>query len=234
MTPSGLQNKRILAVTSDEFFKSDLATVIARLPVSVEWTTREDILRRMFAESYDLVVIDRGTGTAELLEAIERRQEGAEAIARSACVLLRVSEEYLPALCMPQRLTGDFLMTTAGRAELEKRVRFLLWPHEEPDGDECLIDGTLAIDTATYQVRAAGRPVDLAYQEYALLLFLVTHAGRAHSREELLRRVWGGQYYGGSRTVDVHVRRVRAKLDQESAACLETVRGMGYLWRKRS
>ena len=75
-----------------------------------------------------------------------------------------------------------------------------------------------------------GEPIDFTYLEYALLAFLVTHPGRTYSRDALLRRVWGFDYFGGSRTVDVHVRRVRAKLGPELSQHLETVRGVGYLW----
>ena len=88
----------------------------------------------------------------------------------------------------------------------------------------------MAINLATYQVTVNGEPLDLTYLEYALLAFLVTHPGRTYSRDALLRRVWGFDYYGGSRTVDVHVRRVRAKLGPDLAQHLETVRGVGYLW----
>ena len=78
-------------------------------------------------------------------------------------------------------------------------------------------------------VAVDGEPLDLTYLEYALLAFLATHPGRTYSRDALLRHVWGFDYYGGSRTVDVHVRRIRAKLGPELAQHLETVRGV-YLW----
>lgn len=91
------------------------------------------------------------------------------------------------------------------------------------------VDG-MTINLATYQVAVNGEPIDFTYLEYALLAFLVTHPGRTYSRDALLRRVWGFDYFGGSRTVDVHVRRVRAKLGPELSQHLETVRGVGYLW----
>jgi DNA-binding response OmpR family regulator len=87
--------------------------------------------------------------------------------------------------------------------------------------------GALEINLATYQVRIGGEPVDFAYMEYELLKFLATHPGRVFSREALLNRVWGYDYYGGARTVDVHVRRVRAKLGSEHAR-IRTVRSVGY------
>jgi DNA-binding response OmpR family regulator len=95
------------------------------------------------------------------------------------------------------------------------------------DGDVVRV-GSLELNLATYQVAIDGRPVDFTYMEYELLKFLATHPGRVFSREALLSRVWGYDYYGGARTVDVHVRRVRAKLGQENAARIKTVRSVGY------
>jgi DNA-binding response OmpR family regulator len=94
--------------------------------------------------------------------------------------------------------------------------------------DDVVRVGTLEINLATYQVAIDGRPIDFTYMEYELLKFLATHPGRVFSREALLSRVWGFDYYGGARTVDVHVRRVRAKLGSEHAARIKTVRSVGY------
>jgi DNA-binding response OmpR family regulator len=94
--------------------------------------------------------------------------------------------------------------------------------------DEVVRVGTLEINLATYQVAVGGRPIDFTYMEYELLKFLATHPGRVFSREALLSRVWGFDYYGGARTVDVHVRRVRAKLGSEHAGRIKTVRSVGY------
>ncbi|HWI72811.1 MAG TPA: winged helix-turn-helix domain-containing protein [Baekduia sp.] len=96
-----------------------------------------------------------------------------------------------------------------------------------PD-DNVVRIGSLAVNLATYQVAVDGKPVDFTYMEYELLKFLATHPGRVFSREALLSRVWGFDYYGGARTVDVHVRRVRAKLGAEHAGRIKTVRSVGY------
>jgi DNA-binding response OmpR family regulator len=98
------------------------------------------------------------------------------------------------------------------------------------DHDDMVRVGSLEMNLATYQVAIDGRPVDFTYMEYELLKFLVTHPRRVFSREALLNRVWGYDYYGGARTVDVHVRRVRAKLGSEHAARIKTVRSVGYRW----
>jgi DNA-binding response OmpR family regulator len=95
--------------------------------------------------------------------------------------------------------------------------------------DHQLIErGPLVLNLETYQAGIAGRALDLTYMEYQLLRFLATHPGKVFTRETLLSRVWGYEYYGGARTVDVHVRRLRAKLGEEHAHLIETVRSVGY------
>ena len=88
--------------------------------------------------------------------------------------------------------------------------------------------GPLAIDTESYRVTAQGRPLDLTFKEFELLRFLASRAGRVFTRPALLREVWGYDFYGGTRTVDVHVRRLRAKLGPEHEHLIQTVRSVGY------
>jgi DNA-binding response OmpR family regulator len=88
--------------------------------------------------------------------------------------------------------------------------------------------GPLVLDVDSYSVTVAGRPLDLTYKEFELLRFLAEHPGRVFTRPALLREVWGFDFYGGTRTVDVHVRRLRAKLGPEHEGLIETVRGVGY------
>jgi len=120
---------------------------------------------------------------------------------------------------------GAELAARIGRAR--RRVKGI-------DGDDIVRVGTLEVNLATYQVAVDGRPIDFTYMEYELLKFLVTHPNRAFSREALLSRVWGFDYYGGARTVDVHIRRVRSKLGTEHAARIKTVRSVGYRFEKES
>jgi DNA-binding response OmpR family regulator len=100
------------------------------------------------------------------------------------------------------------------------------------DEDEIIRVGSLELNVATYQVTIDGRPVDFTYMEYELLRFLASHPNRVFSREVLLNRVWQYDFYGGTRTVDVHVRRVRAKLGAEHAARIRTVRSVGYRFER--
>lgn len=148
----------------------------------------------------------------------------------NTAALFIVDEEALKLLRMPTHIPADFALSTASDDEITVRLRHLLWPSEETASADFINVDSMTINLSTYQVQVDGEPVDFTYLEYALLAFLVSHPGHAYSRDALLRRVWGFDYYGGSRTVDVHVRRVRAKLGTELAARLETVRGVGYMW----
>lgn len=145
-------------------------------------------------------------------------------------MLIIVNEQQLGDLRLPVQVRSDFVVHGSSPAECAARIRQLLWPGNEASSGDFIVIDNMSINLATYQVKVGDEPLDLTYLEYALLAFLVTHPGRTYSRDALLRRVWGFDYYGGSRTVDVHVRRVRAKLGPELAQRLETVRGVGYLW----
>ena len=127
----------------------------------------------------------------------------------------------------------DVLLDTTGPAEVEARLRLALGRLElaahsfEPD-DEVIRSGDLTIDEATYSARLRGHSLDLTFKEFELLKYLAQHPGRVFTRAQLLQEVWGYDYFGGTRTVDVHVRRLRAKLGADHEAMIGTVRNVGY------
>jgi len=121
----------------------------------------------------------------------------------------------------------DVIYPGAPAAELRTRLAMLRRRHGGPDGSIVRL-GPLAIDVDTYRVTTRGRPIDLTFKEFELLRFLAERAGRVFTRPALLREVWGYDFYGGTRTVDVHVRRLRAKLGPEHEHLIETVRSVGY------
>ena len=124
-------------------------------------------------------------------------------------------------------LADEFVYPGAPETELE--VRFAMLRHRAGTGDGSVVTlGELRIDTDTYKVTAHGRALDLTFKEFELLRHLATHRGRVYTRPALLREVWGYDFYGGTRTVDVHVRRLRAKLGPEHEHLIETVRSVGY------
>ncbi|WP_160214463.1 winged helix-turn-helix domain-containing protein [Adlercreutzia aquisgranensis] len=185
-------------------------------------------LRKLLAQQpqCDLVIFEAGSNMEEMLQLLE----GALAEDNAAALLLIVSDDKLEHLRLPVRVRCDFVVSGASAGECAARIRQLLHPGNESSARDFVTVDNMVINLATYQVTVGGQPLDFTYLEYALLAFLVTHPGRTYSRDALLRRVWGFDYYGGSRTVDVHVRRVRAKLGPELAQHLETVRSVGYLW----
>ncbi|HSV65434.1 MAG TPA: response regulator transcription factor [Mycobacteriales bacterium] len=129
----------------------------------------------------------------------------------------------------------DVLLDTAGPAEVEARLRFAIARRSAIGGSEAGVVrvGDLAIDEATYTARLRGKALDLTYKEFELLKFLAQHAGRVFSRAQLLQEVWGYDYFGGTRTVDVHVRRLRAKLGPDYEVLIGTVRNVGYKFVKQ-
>ena len=121
----------------------------------------------------------------------------------------------------------DFVLTPIDPVELSVRLGRLA-RKGGAGPDEVVTFKDLTLDLATYQATVGANPIDLTFMEYELLRFFATHQGRVWSREQLLSRVWGYDYFGGARTVDVHVRRLRAKLGEERASWITTVRSVGY------
>ena len=128
----------------------------------------------------------------------------------------------------PAAALDDFIATPIQLPELIARVQQILWRHGQSAGRNVISAGDLVMDLSNYQIFESGKPLTLTYKEYELLRFLMTHTGKVFSREQLLNRVWGYQYYGGSRTVDVHVRRLRSKLSDTTGDYIDTVRNVGY------
>jgi DNA-binding response OmpR family regulator len=124
----------------------------------------------------------------------------------------------------------DVLLQTAGPAEIEARLRLAIGRRTAaaPPAPDEIRSGDLSIDEATYTARLRARVLDLTFKEFELLKFLAQHPGRVFTRAHLLQEVWGYDYFGGTRTVDVHVRRLRAKLGPEHEALIGTVRNVGY------
>jgi DNA-binding response OmpR family regulator len=147
------------------------------------------------------------------------------------CPLLVIVTEGGLAALTAEWGADEMILNTAGPAEVEARVRLAIGRRAgrltDTAPDE-IRSGDLTIDEATYAARLRGRILDLTFKEFELLKFLAQHPGRVFTRAQLLQEVWGYDYFGGTRTVDVHVRRLRAKLGAEHEALIGTVRNVGY------
>jgi DNA-binding response OmpR family regulator len=180
------------------------------------------------APDSDLVIVD---GRKEL------------AHARDLCRLIRTTGSDQPVLLLVTEgglsvVTADWgmddvLLATAGPAEIEARIRVaigrLAASRDDDDPEAHIIrSGEVVVDEATYTAKLGRRTLDLTFKEFELLKYLLQHPGRVFTREQLLQEVWGYDYFGGTRTVDVHVRRLRAKLGTDNEALIGTVRNVGY------
>ncbi len=172
---------------------------------------------------------------------VDGRQDLAHA--RDLCRLIRTTGTDIPVLlvvtegglAVVQHDWGmdDVVLHICGPAELEARIKLAisrLRAQREADDPESHVirTGEVVVDDATYTAKVSGRSLDLTFKEFELLKYLAQHPGRVFSRQQLLQEVWGYDYFGGTRTVDVHVRRLRAKLGPENETLIGTVRNVGY------
>jgi DNA-binding response OmpR family regulator len=181
------------------------------------------------------MLVDRSLGDAVLVDA-RRELAGARSFTRVLAamsvggpVLGVLTEGGLIALSADW-IVDDVVLDTAGPAELDARLRLAIERRaalSEPTPKHVDI-GDLTIDETSYTARLSGASLDLTYKEFELLKFLARHPGRVFTRSHLVQEVWGYDYFGGTRTVDVHVRRLRAKLGAEHEALIGTVRNVGY------
>jgi len=180
-------------------------------------------------------LLDAGPADALLVDA-----RGQLPRARSLCRLIRATGVGVPLLLVTTEggLTAvnvewgvdDVVLTTASPAEVEARLRLVTerLAAARDDVSPLIRNGDLVIDETTYTAKLRGNALDLTYKEFELLKFLAQHPGRVFTRGQLLQEVWGYDYFGGTRTVDVHVRRLRAKLGGEYEQLIGTVRNVGY------
>ena len=220
-------------VAQDPDLASDTATALTQLGMTPRRTSsnadgqpRADDGGAERLPAVLIVVVAPGEPIPTHICAQLREDEGLAAVP----VVLEVDEQHL--LDRSEVSIADELIVRPYSApELGVRIQRA----REQSGivpDEVIHVGTLEVNLATYQVAIAARCVDFTYMEYELLKFLITHPGRAFSREALLSAVWDLDYYGGARTVDVHIRRLRAKLGPEHAGRIKTVRGVGYRFER--
>lgn len=216
---------RLLLLTQAVEPSAEVLPALSLLPHSVRILPAQ-ATALLDAPPADVVLID-GRRDLPQVRSLTRliRQTGVE-----IPVLLIITEGGLTALQTDWGV-DEFVLHTCGPAEVEARLRLAvarLGTASEAGASAEIRSGDLSIDEAGYSARIRSRVLDLTFKEFELLRFLAQHPGRVFTRAQLLQEVWGYDYFGGTRTVDVHVRRLRAKLDAEHESLIGTVRNVGY------
>lgn len=212
----------ILLLTNDSQASAEILPALELLPHHVKVALAE-ATALLDAPAADLILLDARhdlVGARSLCRLIQTT-------GKEAPLLVIVGEGGLAALSRDWGF-DDLLLSSAGPAEVEVRLRLALAPQLADKSETLITSGNIVIDEAGYSARLNGQQLDLTYTEFELLKYLAQHPGRVFSRQQLLSDVWGYDYYGGTRTVDVHVRRLRAKLGPEYESLIGTVRNVGY------
>ena len=223
---------KILIFSDKEDSAAQLRRDVAGMGHSVTTARFDDAAEAINARRPDLILTDL-TLLGGIIEIWRQFQYDASDSQVSAIALIsrdRIREVELLAEM------SDFVLYPCDIRELEMRIKLILRQQSgDADTGDIIKVGNLAIDVAKYETTVDGRPVDLTLKEYELLKYLATRQGRVITREVLLDQVWGYNYYGGTRTVDVHIGRLRTKIETGEYSFIRTVRGVGYVFSdKRS
>lgn len=216
----------ILIITEEQREMASVASALIRAGHMVETCPSNDdaLLETLERLTPEIVILDGSTTDRQPGET--RKLLATECNLKEVLLVFVTTEESASEI----ELSGidDFLIAPYTPGHVVARIRLILWRTKNIDGDQAVKVGRLMIDLGNYEVTLDGIPIEMTFKEYELLKFLATHQGRVFTREALLDHVWGYDYYGGTRTVDVHVRRIRSKLGTESENLIETVRNVGY------
>lgn len=188
----------------------------------------DEAIEQIAGQSPELMLLDMGEATigSETWEQAQRiRQE------RHIPIIALVSREKLNGLDSNTSI-DDFVVKPWEANEITARIKRILRQKGSIGSEDIIKCGGLVIDSAKYEVSLGGEPIVLTFKEYQLLKFLASNKGKVFTRETLLAKVWGWDYYGGDRTVDVHIRRLRSKIEDRSHSFIDTVRNVGYRFKK--
>ena len=221
---------RVVVITADPTDPGSVATLLTELGCRVT-LGRFDLggldMEELAQKPPTVCVVEAGEDVPRAHKTIKRLRDEGPLV--EVPILLAITVPRLQALDFSIGF-DDFVLMPIVPAELYARMRQVDWRTATFGSDELLKIDDLVIDIAGYEVRLGGRRIELTHQEFELLRYLAQHRGRVFTREALLERAWGYRYAGGTRTVDIHVRRVRSKLG-EAGSLIETVRNVGYKMR---
>jgi DNA-binding response OmpR family regulator len=210
----------VIAAVHPETISESLGDALALAGVSVKTTDDLGSDSGTVREA-DVLIVELGLAPLRQLREVARIEE-----MLALPILLVIAKEHL-AILESSGVSADFVIAPVDPLEFRIRINRLV---TVGDGDQVVRFKDLELNPLTFQATLDGEPMDLTYMEYELLRFFMENPVRVWSREQLLSKVWGYEYYGGARTVDVHVRRLRSKLGEGRASWITTVRSVGYRW----
>ena len=217
----------IFLITKETATGKKLQAELSKLNFTVLIATGQDkVIQRIVRELPELIVVEMdGTDSQTMLHELTHSSQ----IKSKIPIIALVTAENL---IRPDDYLGvdDFVVWPYNNRELGFRAKRLLSRNAQPE--EILDCGDLVINLANCEVRVGGKVIELTFKEYELLKFLASDKGRVYTREALLNKVWGYDYFGGDRTVDVHIRRLRSKIENSGQTFIETVRNVGYRFKK--
>lgn len=220
---------RLLIIAKESKIHGGLCASLTQNGLACSITSYNNGLREnVTSQSPDILLVEMDSslpdaGTWELIRSLKQE--------RSLPVMALVPEEMLDSVD-GHLDADDFIISPYDARELVLRAKRLLHKTGSMDSDELIKCDGLMIDLDTCEVTVEGEIVQFTFKEFELLKLLASHRGHVYTREALLNKIWGYDYYGGDRTVDVHVRRLRSKIEDSAHTFIETVRNIGYRFRK--
>ena len=220
---------RLLLIAQKDPEKAELCTSLSRDGLACSITSHVNGYREaLTSQQPDIVLfeIDRNKSYLEPWKTIRklRREKHLPVVALIPNDLIDSIDSQLD--------VDDFIAGPYNAGELKLRINRLVQKSEDKENDEVLESDGLRMDMATCEVTVDGRIIELTFKEYEVLKLLLNNRGRVFTRDALLNKIWGYDYYGGDRTVDVHMRRLRSKIEDATHTFIETVRNVGYRFKK--
>ena len=214
---------RILIIAQEKKNIEELFLSLTQKGYTCSLATNDERVAKQIAEHAPDLVLVESDSHARIKELSRQIKQ-----AKNLPIIVLVDAEMLDMTNGHLDLSDDFVTKPCRLSELELRVKRLLLREKRADSGEQIRCGDLIIDLAKCEVSVNGRPILLTFKEYQLLRFLASNQGRVSTRDALLNKVWGYEYYGGDRTVDVHIKRLRSKIEDANHTFIETVRNIGY------